>query len=95
LRRPHVECKLSIKGKSCDLAIRINGESYFVDGLHIDSLVDAHAKDGFCNFIREANVQGNIKDDRFASSLCKKKFKEEILLNYLFRFLNFLIYLAG
>lgn len=59
------ECKLGLKGKSCDLAVRINGKSYFVDGVNIDSLGDAHAKDGFCNAIRKAKVQGEIKDDRF------------------------------
>ena len=62
------ECKLGLKGKSCDLAVRIKGKSYFVDGVHIDSLGDAHAKDGFCNSIRKAQVQGVIKDDRFVAS---------------------------
>ncbi|MEO7292857.1 MAG: DUF6370 family protein [Ginsengibacter sp.] len=62
------ECKLGLKGKSCDLAVRINGKSYFVDGVHIDSLGDAHAKDGFCNSIRKAQVQGEIKNDRFVAS---------------------------
>ena len=62
------QCKLGLKGKSCDLAVRIKGKSYFVDGVHIDSLGDAHAKDGFCNSIREAQVQGEIKDDRFIAS---------------------------
>ena len=27
------ECKLGLKGESCDLAVRINGKSYFVDGV--------------------------------------------------------------
>ena len=62
------ECKLGLKGKSCDLAVRIHGKSYFVDGVHIDSLGDPHAKDGFCNSIRKAQVQGEIKDDRFVAS---------------------------
>ena len=62
------ECKLGLKGKSCDLAVRINGKSYFVDGVHIDSLGDAHAKDGFCNSIRKAQVQGQIQGDRFVAS---------------------------
>lgn len=76
------ECRLGLKGKSCDLAVRINGKSYFVDGVHIDSLGDAHAKDGFCNAIRKAEVQGEIKDDRFVASyfnllpsFAKKKLK--------------------
>jgi Family of unknown function (DUF6370) len=42
------QCKLGLAGKSCDLAVRINGKAYFVDGTTIDEHGDAHAKDGFC-----------------------------------------------
>lgn len=59
------ECRLGLHGKSCDLAIRIDGKAYFVDGAHIDSFGDAHAKDGFCQAIRKAEVQGVIEGDRF------------------------------
>jgi hypothetical protein len=59
------ECRLGLHGKSCDLAIRINGKAYFVDGANIDSFGDAHAKDGFCKAIRKAEVQGTIEGDRF------------------------------
>ena len=62
------ECKFGLKGENCDLAVRINGKSYFVDGVHIDSLGDAHAKDGFCNSIRKAQVQGEIQNDRFVAT---------------------------
>jgi len=62
------QCKLGLKGKSCDLAVRIDGEAYFVDGIHIDSLGDAHAEEGFCNSIRIAEVQGEIKNDRFVAN---------------------------
>ena len=62
------QCKLGLKGKSCDLAIRINGRSYFVDGTNIDSHGDAHADDGFCNAIRKAKVQGEIVNNRFKAS---------------------------
>jgi len=59
------ECQLGQSGKSCDLAVRINGKTYFVDGTDIDSHGDAHAKDGFCNAIRKAEVQGEIVGNRF------------------------------
>ena len=62
------QCKLGLKGTSCDLAVRINGRSYFVEGIHIDSLGDAHAEEGFCNSIRMAQVQGKIKKDRFVAN---------------------------
>jgi Family of unknown function (DUF6370) len=59
------ECQLGLEGKSCDLAVRIDGKSYFVDGTDIDSHGDAHAKDGFCKMIRKAEVQGEIVANRF------------------------------
>jgi hypothetical protein len=65
------ECKLGLSGKSCDLAIRIDGKAYFVDGTDIDSHGDAHAKDGFCKAIRMAEVQGEIKDGRFKATYFK------------------------
>lgn len=62
------QCKLGLPGTTCDLAVRINGKAYFVDGVHIDSLGDAHAKDGFCNAIRKAHVQGEVVKDRFKAT---------------------------
>ncbi|WP_205943170.1 DUF6370 family protein [Pedobacter cryotolerans] len=60
------ECKFDMKGKSCDLAIRIDGKSYFVDGKNIDDFGDAHdEKHGFCNVISKAKVSGEIVDGRF------------------------------
>jgi Family of unknown function (DUF6370) len=59
------ECQFKLSGKGCDLAVRIDGKSYFVDGTEIDSHGDAHAKDGFCNAVRKAEVQGEIINDRF------------------------------
>lgn len=65
------QCQFKKPGTGCDLAIRINGESYFVDGTGIDSHGDAHAKDGFCNSIRKAEVQGEIVNDRFKATYFK------------------------
>ncbi|MDB5275636.1 MAG: glutaminyl-tRNA synthetase [Ferruginibacter sp.] len=65
------ECQLGLHGKSCDLAIRINGKAYFVDGAHIDSFGDAHAKDGFCEAVRTAEVQGQITGNRFKATYFK------------------------
>ncbi len=62
------QCQLKLPGKNCDLAVRINGKAYFVDGIHIDSLGDAHANDGFCNAIRKAKVQGEVVNDRFKAT---------------------------
>ncbi|RYU75844.1 hypothetical protein EWM57_19360 [Hymenobacter persicinus] len=62
------QCRLGLPGKSCDLAVRLNGQAYFVDGTSIDAHGDAHAKDGFCQAIRQAQVQGEIVDNRFKAT---------------------------
>lgn len=62
------QCQLKLPGTDCDLAIRLDGKAYFVDGSHIDSHGDAHAGDGFCNAIRKARVQGEVVDGRFKAT---------------------------
>lgn len=60
------QCQFGMKEKKgCDLAIRFEGESYFVTGTGIDDHGDAHAADGFCQRIRKAKVTGEIKDGVF------------------------------
>jgi len=65
------KCKLGLPGKTCDLAIRIDGKAYYADGAGIDSFGDAHAGDGMCNAIRNAEVQGELLDNRFKISYIK------------------------
>ena len=65
------QCQFGLAGKTCDLAIRMNGKAYFVDGTTIDSHGDAHASDGFCNAVRKAEVQGELVNDRFKSTYMK------------------------
>jgi hypothetical protein len=62
------QCQFGMEGYGCELAVRIEGKSYFVDGTSIDSHGDAHAADGFCAAIRKAKVIGEIKDNRFVAS---------------------------
>jgi hypothetical protein len=59
------QCQFGMEGKGCDLAVKIDGKAYFVEGTSIDSHGDAHAKDGFCASIRKAEVVGEIIDHRF------------------------------
>ena len=60
------QCQFGITGKAgCDLAVRIDGKSYFVDGTSIHDHGDAHADDGFCEAIRQMEVIGEIIDGRF------------------------------
>jgi Family of unknown function (DUF6370) len=65
------ECNFGLKGKSCDLAVRIDGKAYFVDGSNIDDHGDSHASDGFCTAIRKAEVVGEIVDNRFKATSFK------------------------
>lgn len=66
------ECKFKMKGKGCHLAVRIKGKAYWVDGAHIESFGDAHDKKmGFCNAIRKAEIQGDLKGERYVLSYLK------------------------
>ena len=67
------QCQLNLTGQEgCDLAVRIEGIAYFVDGAHIDDFGDAHDKDkGFCEVIRKATVVGKIENNRFLASSIK------------------------
>lgn len=65
------ECQFKMKGNDCDLAIRIDGKSYFVDGKGIDDFGDAHDEHGFCNAISKAEVTGQIVNNRFKATIIK------------------------
>ena len=65
------QCQFGIEGHGCELAIRIDGKSYFVDGTSIDSHGDAHAKNGFCEAVRKAEVTGRIIKNRYKSTSFK------------------------
>lgn len=64
------QCLLGLKGekKGCDLAVRLDGHSYFVDGFTMKQLGNAHADDGMCNAVRKAKVTGHVENGRFAAS---------------------------
>jgi len=62
------QCQFGLSGHDCDLAVRIDGETYYVDGTNIDDHGDAHAEDGFCNAVRLARVTGRIENGRFVAT---------------------------
>jgi hypothetical protein len=62
------QCQFKMAGKGCTLAVKINGQSYFVDKANIDAFGDAHSETGFCNAVRKAKVQGEIVGGKFVAS---------------------------
>ncbi|HEU4472995.1 MAG TPA: DUF6370 family protein [Flavisolibacter sp.] len=62
------QCQFGLKGKGCNLAVRVKDKAYFVDGTGIDDHGDAHAQDGFCNAVRKAAVKGKLVKGRFRAS---------------------------
>lgn len=58
-------CMFKMKGTTCKLAVKFNNKDYYVEGTGIDDHGDAHDKDGFCNAIRKAKVQGEVVGDKF------------------------------
>jgi hypothetical protein len=65
------QCQFGMEGHGCELAVRFDGKSYFVDGSSIDSHGDAHANDGFCAAIRKAEVTGKVVNNRFKATSFK------------------------
>ena len=62
------QCVFGLPEKGCDLVIRTEGKTYYVDGIEIDDHGDAHADDGFCNAVRRARVQGGVENGRFVAT---------------------------
>lgn len=65
------QCQFGMKAHGCALAVRLDGKSYFVDGASLDDFGDAHAADGFCNAVRQAEVIGEVKNGRFVATYFK------------------------
>ena len=58
-------CQFKMEGKGCELAIKFEGKYYYVEGTDIDDHGDAHEKEGFCNAVKKARVQGEVVGDKF------------------------------
>jgi len=58
-------CMFDMQGKECALAVQVNDSTYYVKGAGIDDYGDAHAKEGFCNAIRDVIIQGEVVDATF------------------------------
>ncbi|MCC7335413.1 MAG: hypothetical protein IT422_09960 [Pirellulaceae bacterium] len=62
------ECQFDMEGTGCDLAIRIDGKSYFVDGSKMGDHGNAHGEGGMCNTVRKAKVTGKVTGERFVAT---------------------------
>jgi len=62
------QCQFGLPGGGCDLAVRIDGTAYYVDGSSIDDHGDAHGATGVCNAIRQARVEGRVEKGRFVAT---------------------------
>lgn len=62
------QCQFGMDAKGCDLAVRLDGKPYFVDGTSIDQHGDAHAHNGLCNAVRKAKVEGELVENRFKAT---------------------------
>jgi Family of unknown function (DUF6370) len=58
-------CTYEMTGDGCELAVKIDGKYYYVEGTKINEHGDCHAEDGFCNRVRKAKVTGQIKHGVF------------------------------
>ncbi|MDG1427424.1 MAG: DUF6370 family protein [Crocinitomicaceae bacterium] len=55
-------CQFGMIGESCQLAIRVDGKEYFVEGSTLQDHGDEHdAEGGMCNAVRYAHVKGSKK----------------------------------
>ena len=62
------QCQFGMDGEGCDLAIRLGGREFWVDGTTIDDHGDAHGPDGLCNCVRKAKIRGTIINGRFQAT---------------------------
>ena len=67
------QCQFELTSqKGCDLAVKIDGKAYFVEGAHIDDFGNAHdKKTGLCEVIKKGNIVGVIENNRFKATSIK------------------------
>lgn len=61
------------EAKGCEMAVKIDGKTYMVEGKTMEDLGDPHAPDGLCNVARPVHVEGHIEGDRFIATKIELK----------------------
>ena len=63
------QCQFGMKDKAgCDLAVKIDNKTYFVDGSKMNDHGDAHGANGMCTTVRKAKVLGEVVNNRFVAT---------------------------
>lgn len=65
------QCNFGMKGQGCNLAVRMEGKTYAVDGVSLHDVGDPHSDKGMCNVVRKAEVKGAVVDGRFKAESFK------------------------
>lgn len=60
-------CNFDMTGDDCALAIEVNDKYYYVEGSTLEAHGDAHAEDGLCTVVRQAQVKGSIQHGVFVA----------------------------
>ena len=58
-------CNFMNGQNNCSLAIKVGRDVLSVEGIGIDEHGDSHAKDGYCNVIKKAYVEGSVRGNKF------------------------------
>ncbi len=61
-------CLFGLEGTACALAVKIDDKAYYVDGIKLGDYGDAHAEDGMCKKVRDAEIVGELVDGRFKAT---------------------------
>lgn len=72
------ECNFGLPGDGCDVAVKIDGKAYYVDGVSIKEYGHPHHEGGFCVALRKAEIQGELVDGRFKATYFKLLDEEKV-----------------
>ena len=61
-------CKFGLPNTKCELAVKIDEEAYFVEGVDTGDHDSFHEPEGYCMMTRKARVSGVVKNKKFIAS---------------------------
>lgn len=60
-------CHFGLSASACQLAVKVDGGAYFVEGVEEIPHEEMHKEGGICMTIRRAKVSGRIDRDKFVA----------------------------